>query len=136
MKEARRSSGLADERERLEAHPAGGRAVRKEKVRHFHETIFGFHHIGLDLRSQAGATANEHPFEPVLGRDFQIDCELFDKLDGVVHGVASRPKPEALVQAVFMKLERQTLCRSGTNLVEVQQTERMLLVASDEDHLS
>src|SRR5262249_54056878 len=101
MKEARKLSGLAYERERLEAHPAGGGAVRKEEARHFHETIFRFHHIGLNLRSPAAATANEHPFEPVLGRDFQIDCELFGKLDGVVHGIASRPKPEALVQAAM-----------------------------------
>jgi hypothetical protein len=43
---------------------------------------------------------NEHPFQQVLGRDFEVGREIGGKLDGVKHGVASRPGPDAPVRAV------------------------------------
>ena len=58
--------GLVYERERLERYGAGGGAVRKEKVRHFHGTIPRFNHTGLDLRLQAGAPTDAQPLQPVL----------------------------------------------------------------------
>jgi hypothetical protein len=77
--------GLIHERERRERHHAGGAAVRKEEVSHFNWTISGLHHVGLDLRLQASANANEQSFEPVFGGDFQLAHEFVAELDGVVH---------------------------------------------------
>jgi hypothetical protein len=72
-------ANLIHEREPLERHHAGDSAVRKEKVCYFNGAVFGFRHIWLDLRLEASATANEHSFKPVLGRDLQIDRENWKK---------------------------------------------------------
>ena len=51
----------------LEGHHAGGRAVCKEQVRHFKQTLLGLQDVRLYLRLQAGALVDDHPFQPVLG---------------------------------------------------------------------
>jgi hypothetical protein len=94
--------GLIHERERRERHHAGGATVRKEEVSHFNWTFSGLHHVGLDLRSQASADANEQSFEPVFGGDFQLAHEFVAKLDGVVHVVTlSRSLPGRLFSSAI-----------------------------------
>jgi hypothetical protein len=79
-----RIDSLIYEREGCERYHAGGATVRKEEVSYFNRTCSGLHHVGLDLRLQASAGPNEQSFEPVLGRDFQLDHMFVTKLDSMV----------------------------------------------------
>jgi hypothetical protein len=67
-----------------------GRAVVEEEVGYFYGAAFGFGYIRLDLGVHAVASADEHLFQAVFARYFQIDRDGRDKLDGVIHGIASR----------------------------------------------
>src|SRR5262249_38114530 len=77
------------EREGPEGYHTCRGAIRKVQVSHFNQAVIRFDNVGLDLGLKARATAYQHPLEPILWRDFQIDRQLFDKFYRVVYGVAS-----------------------------------------------
>src|SRR5439155_22741823 len=80
---------LVHEGKVLEPEPSGVGAVIEEQVGHLNRAILGFDHVGLDLRLPAGALADEHAFQPVLGGHFDVDGRIYHELDGVIHGSTS-----------------------------------------------
>jgi hypothetical protein len=71
----------------------GGSSVIETEISHFHWAVFGFRYIGLDLGMHACAFVNEHLFQAIVVRGCEIGYKLDDKLDGVIHGIASRAEP-------------------------------------------